>query len=783
MRQRFAQWLLRGVHLTGVLFGDHSIAISPVAVGDIIRWAPAAGPTPVAAGDFGMTVEGPNTFVTSQAAAATLAAYGGQSLGALATLGTNDAQDFAFKSGGVERARFLGSGTTAGVLGVATSTPNTQAQLQLAGPSGGAGPAQTSAYTVGSARALLAPRYASDAAFTSVLNVNDTGLLYYNTTSNQFRYWNGVAWVPVGSSVGTNWLVSGNTGVANPGIFGTNAGDNAGISVVTDGVELLRFTSGGGGVTAGFVGYNNAAPVASVQVTQQNVVGGTPTAFRVDGGTNTSVPNTETIDINFNIGGPRVTFVGAPADVVIPLQRAVFIGAPSYGRAVIGNSADIGDGATLAIDGAPGTGVAVVIENPSAILCGNVGTFAGNIVPRADQTGVGVLQGSIGTDPALGAGPNAVVALRRWFLMRAVNGVFNNITSPLFTPGSVIFAGAGGTLSQNNPLFFWDNTNHRLGIGTAAPTATLHDRQPAATSGSPIALLVQGGAHTTLANASLTDIDFDMSVSPAQFTGGGAAIPIADAMIVFARTYTAVAAQTISRAVTLEVGPAPTAGANITITNRYALLVAAGGNGLAAFGDNIISIIDNTSAVGTASQRWASVNTGPTGHLVFNAAGDANPSAQLNESGGNGQVLLGPGGATPPDVSLQRAASFSTLGGGGAFPAVYHELIASSTVVGDSIALLPSSVGGTTLGAIGSDPAVAALGAGAPLIKWALGRFSVVITGDMVMLDTEGNAQWCLKESGDCIWAKNNRTGKVYELVMKEIKHPPGVEFARGTHK
>ena len=37
------------------------------------------------------------------------------------------------------------------------------------------------------------------------------------------------------------------------------------------------------------------------------------------------------------------------------------------------------------------------------------------------------------------------------------------------TQGSVIFAGAGGALSQDNANFFWDNTNKRLGIGTASP--------------------------------------------------------------------------------------------------------------------------------------------------------------------------------------------------------------------------------------------------------------------------------------------------------------------------
>ena len=40
-------------------------------------------------------------------------------------------------------------------------------------------------------------------------------------------------------------------------------------------------------------------------------------------------------------------------------------------------------------------------------------------------------------------------------------------TGTAFTAGSVVFAGASGTYSQNNGNFFWDNTNAWLGIGTS----------------------------------------------------------------------------------------------------------------------------------------------------------------------------------------------------------------------------------------------------------------------------------------------------------------------------
>lgn len=42
------------------------------------------------------------------------------------------------------------------------------------------------------------------------------------------------------------------------------------------------------------------------------------------------------------------------------------------------------------------------------------------------------------------------------------------------TAGSVLFAGASGVLAQDNANFFWDDTNNRLGLGTATPSDDLH---------------------------------------------------------------------------------------------------------------------------------------------------------------------------------------------------------------------------------------------------------------------------------------------------------------------
>ena len=49
-------------------------------------------------------------------------------------------------------------------------------------------------------------------------------------------------------------------------------------------------------------------------------------------------------------------------------------------------------------------------------------------------------------------------------------------TATAFTAGSVVFAGGSGVYSQDNANFFWDDTNNRLGIGTAVPNFRLDIR-------------------------------------------------------------------------------------------------------------------------------------------------------------------------------------------------------------------------------------------------------------------------------------------------------------------
>lgn len=76
------------------------------------------------------------------------------------------------------------------------------------------------------------------------------------------------------------------------------------------------------------------------------------------------------------------------------------------------------------------------------------------------------------TDINLVAGNNITITTANDNTDKNVDFTFNVATSGggAFTEGSVIFAGAGGLLAQDNSNFFWDDTNNqlKLGNGTAA---------------------------------------------------------------------------------------------------------------------------------------------------------------------------------------------------------------------------------------------------------------------------------------------------------------------------
>jgi len=156
------------------------------------------------------------------------------------------------------------------------------------------------------------------------------------------------------------------------------------------------------------------------------------------------------------------------------------------------------------------------------------------------------------------------------------NGYVIGFTGTVFgwTSGSYITA-------SSTPEFGWyrEASNHvRLktpaGINGTLTIGSQSITQSVSTSGSPTALTLTGGAHTTLtASTEATDVNFNLART-VQFATG--ALTTQRAIRIQAPTYGFVGASTITTASTLSISGPPVAGTNATITNAYALNIESG---------------------------------------------------------------------------------------------------------------------------------------------------------------------------------------------------------------
>ena len=181
--------------------------------------------------------------------------------------------------------------------------------------------------------------------------------------------------------------------------------------------------------------------------------------------------------------------------------------------------------------------------------------------------------------------------------------------------------------------------------------------QGVATSGSPTALRVNGGAHTTLAASSeAVDVNFNLART-VQFATGN--IATQRAMVVQAPTYNAVAASTITSAATLAVTGAPSAGTSVTITNPYALWVQGGATQLDGPLTQASGAVSLTGSRGSAF-TLGNKNGAPslallagTGHATVDVASTANIGILFGFSGsyGGGQNVIFIGNMTSAPTS------------------------------------------------------------------------------------------------------------------------------------
>lgn len=209
--------------------------------------------------------------------------------------------------------------------------------------------------------------------------------------------------------------------------FGTGDGSTAGtVPTVTTAYVNKLTASGNSWMLGGNVGIGTAAPISKLQVAGGTIV--------LDRG--------QAVQFLDSVGTARNSLFYTTGNILQLTNNDNGVGGP------ITFNTKAGAGESVRIDSAGNVGIGTT--NPSSFKL----QVAGHVGPNADNS------------------YNLGSSSLRWGNIYGVN-IYGNITPTGFTQGSVIFAGSGGTLSQNNTQFFWDNTNYRLGIGTTTPRAAI----------------------------------------------------------------------------------------------------------------------------------------------------------------------------------------------------------------------------------------------------------------------------------------------------------------------
>ena len=258
----------------------------------------------------------------------------------------------------------------------------------------------------------------------------------------------------------------------------TLGGALSNVSLTSQVINTLPITNGGTGTAATFTGGSIVFASSTGIYTENNtqlfwdnannrlgVGNSTPAAaFDVTGNIRMSGANP---NIELNSGGPQVY---VPAASTLAFATGGGISTPVE-RFRIGPSGEWGiGGATYGSAGqvftSGGSGAAPTWTTPTT---GTVTSVSGTgSVNGITLTGTVTSSGSLTLGGTLS---NVSLTTQVTGTLPVGNGGTGTATA--FTAGSVVFAGASGTYTQNNTQLFWDNANNRLGVGNATPAATL----------------------------------------------------------------------------------------------------------------------------------------------------------------------------------------------------------------------------------------------------------------------------------------------------------------------
>ncbi len=334
-------------------------------------------------------------------------------------------------------------------VGIGTTTPDASSILDLTSTSKG----------------MLLPRMTT--AQRNAIGTPVPGLMIYNTTTSSFNFYNGTTWTSIFSgSSGVNSV----TGTANRiTIGGTSADPTIDISTSYAGQNSITTlgTIGTGtwnGATIG-IPYGGTGATTLSGILKGNGTSAISTATAgTDYSAGTSALGTGLLKSTTGTGSLSIAVAGDfPTLNQNTTGSAATLTTP---RSIYGNLFDGSADLTQTI--APSFGGTGISSYTVGDLIYASGTTTLSKLPDV-ATGNALISGGVGVAPSWGKiGLTTHVS----GILPVANG--GTGTSTTFTSGSIVFAGASGVYTQDNSKLFWDDTNNRLGVGTASPTSQLH---------------------------------------------------------------------------------------------------------------------------------------------------------------------------------------------------------------------------------------------------------------------------------------------------------------------
>lgn len=182
--------------------------------------------------------------------------------------------------------------------------------------------------------------------------------------------------------------------------------------------------------------------------------GGGEFDFLAADGTWKTIAGAGTVD-SVTAGSAMVSVAPTTGNVVVDVVPSNFSGIPQSGVTFSGTNNRVSkfSGATLTDSTISDTGALVTVNSPINVT--GAADFDSSVLVNGTLTA----NGAVDFDSTLD-----------------VDGAVNfdsTLTLSLMTPGSVLFAGTGGLVSQDNPKLFYDAPNDWFGIGTSSPTHPL----------------------------------------------------------------------------------------------------------------------------------------------------------------------------------------------------------------------------------------------------------------------------------------------------------------------